>query len=225
MLEPTEDWKVEQLLHWWLLRANAESEAEYEALVCRLSTQLEAGKKELWQAHAEVSDILNLPEDNEKKSGINTENENLNNSTRDPSETKPSAAAAKVHPVPKYGETSTNNNQKPDTIHVDIVAGEYQGMTYDLQPRARNHAWVGRSQGKKFREKGISLPKDLEVSTSHGRFEYSRGKFYYMDAASTNGSRIQDMDIEPNKCYELSTGMEITVGQTIMRITLTLSVS
>jgi hypothetical protein len=116
--------------------------------------------------------------------------------------------------------TASNRGGRPDTIHVDVIAGEYQGAFFDLQPRSRNHAWVGRSQGRKFRDKGISLPKDLEVSTSHGRFEYSRGKFYYLDAASTNGSRIQNMEIEPNKPYELYTGIEITVGQTIMKITL-----
>jgi predicted component of type VI protein secretion system len=109
---------------------------------------------------------------------------------------------------------------KTNTVRVDIISGHYCGLSYDLKPQSRNHCWVGRSQGKKFRDKGISLPKDLEVSTSHGRFEYSRGKFYYMDAASTNGSRIQNMEIDPNVPIEIHTGMEITVGQTVMQVTL-----
>lgn len=43
-----------------------------------------------------------------------------------------------------------------------------------------------------------------------------------MDAAFTNGSRIHNiiMVIDPNVPIEIHTGMEITVGQTIMRVTL-----
>ena len=31
--EPTEDWTVEQVLQWWLLRAHSETDAEYEKMV------------------------------------------------------------------------------------------------------------------------------------------------------------------------------------------------
>ena len=110
--------------------------------------------------------------------------------------------------------------RKPDTVHVDVLSGPNEGTFYDLQPKNRVHAWVGRSQGKKFKQKGISLPKDLEVSTSHGRFEYSRGKFFYTDVASTNGTRIDGEECEPNQPYEISTGMTILVGQTALKVTL-----
>lgn len=216
-IEPTEDWKVEHVLQWWLLRAHAESDAEYDKIVQGLSQQLEQGKKEVWEVHEQVTEILN--------NDTNGEYENINNDMD--TENEIGALNSEQHdtetPMAKSSsaaETTTNHNAKPNTIHVDIIAGEYVGHSFDLKPQSRNHCWVGRSQGKKFVQKGISLPKDLEVSTSHGRFEYSRGKFFYMDAASTNGSRIQDMEIDPNVSHEIRTGTEITVGQTIMRITL-----
>ena len=126
---------------------------------------------------------------------------------------------------------TTNNNTTTstmlDTIHVDVIDGPYAGITYDLLPRKNrsHHVWIGRSAGKKFRSNGISLPKDLEVSTSHGRFEMSRGKFYYVDCASTNGSRIFDVDIEPNQPIEIYNDIQITVGQTVMKVSLTSSSS
>jgi FHA domain len=200
-----------------LLRAHAESDAEYEKIVQGLSQQLEQGKKELWEAHEQVTEILNSDSNGDDEnviSKMDTENESEPaNSGKDDLDMPVAKASSK-------SDTSTNHNTKPNTIRVDIISGEYVGHSFDLKPQSRNHCWVGRSQGKKFRDKGISLAKDLEVSTSHGRFEYSRGKFFYMDAASTNGSRIQDMEIDPNVSHEIRTGMEITVGQTIMRITL-----
>jgi FHA domain len=200
-----------------LLRAHAESDAEYEKIVQGLSQQLEQGKKELWEAHEQVTEILNSDSNGDDEnviSKMDTENES------EPANSGKEDLDMPVAKASSKSDTSTNHNTKPNTIRVDIISGEYVGHSFDLKPQSRNHCWVGRSQGKKFRDKGISLAKDLEVSTSHGRFEYSRGKFFYMDAASTNGSRIQDMEIDPNVSHEIRTGMEITVGQTIMRITL-----
>ena len=202
IIEPTEDWKVEQVLWWLLLRSQGESEGLYEVLVDSLQKQLEVGKAELWDAHKQVSDILN---GNDNNNG--GENENIH-----PTSSSSKAAAA-------------TTGAKIDTIHVDIIGGYYEGQSFDVMPKAgsKNACWVGRSAGKKFRDKGISLPKDLEVSTSHGRFEYARGEFFYKDCASTNGSRIFDADIEPNVTYKLTDDMEITVGQTVMKVTLTAS--
>mmetsp|Transcript_8714 Transcript_8714/g.18227 ORF Transcript_8714/g.18227 Transcript_8714/m.18227 type:complete len:105 (-) Transcript_8714:13-327(-) len=77
--EPTDDWKVEQVLHWWLLRANAESEAEYDRIAEGLAKQLDEGKKELWEAHEQVSEIVKDAEMAE--SGKGGSNSNTNEST------------------------------------------------------------------------------------------------------------------------------------------------
>mmetsp|Transcript_13961 Transcript_13961/g.15588 ORF Transcript_13961/g.15588 Transcript_13961/m.15588 type:complete len:305 (+) Transcript_13961:173-1087(+) len=288
--EPTEEWKVEQVLHWWLLRANSESEAEYETIVDGLTKQLEMGEQTLWEAHAQVTELLGKKEDNdnddhdnvidmepmsttdfnngngnefaenENIENINASNNNNNNSNNkdqqpDGKPTKsvaskiPSASmsvddimAGKIPPaesIPTATTTTTttasnkstaknsnsNNGKKPDTIHIDVLDGFYGGTFYDLQPKSRIHAWVGRSQGKKFKQKGISLPKDLEISTTHGRFGYSSratsgSGFSYTDVGSTNGSRLNGACCEPNVSYALTTGMEILIGETLLKVTL-----
>jgi hypothetical protein len=194
-LEPTDNWTIEQVMHWWLLHAHAESDAACEEIISSLSDQLEKGKASLWEDHRQVTRIVS--------GEVGDENANSQNLQMNTAFEKP-----------------TSTNQRSDAVHIEIVAGEYQGTSYDLQPKARAYSWVGRSQGKKFREKGISLPKDLEVSTTHGRFELQRSQFFFVDTGSTNGSKVGDMDLEPNAPIELETGMEITIGQTVMRIIL-----
>mmetsp|Transcript_10838 Transcript_10838/g.26037 ORF Transcript_10838/g.26037 Transcript_10838/m.26037 type:complete len:265 (+) Transcript_10838:93-887(+) len=250
--EPAKDWTVEHVLQWWLLRAHAESEAQYDTIVEGLSKQLEEGKKEIWEAHEQVSEIVRESEKpgDDADPVANAENQSVNhnqmpasytdnNSKRQPKIEKPSSikaeATASKRPVRTKKPTkkaaalapvadapvSNPEVAKPDTIHVDIVGGPYDGKFYDLQPKTRNHAWVGRSSSAKFKDRGISLPLDLEVSTSHGRFEFKQGKFYYTDVASTNGTRINGEDCVPNQPYPLAaTGATILVGQTPMKVTL-----
>jgi len=293
--EPTEEWKVEQVLHWWLLRANSESEAEYETIVDGLTKQLAMGEQTLWEAHAQVTELLgkkndntddhdhgnvvdmellstadhndneneNEFADNENTENVNASNNNNNNNSNNKgqqqqSDGKPTRSVASKIPstlmsvddimagknptaesIPAAPTTTTttttansksttkdsNNGKKPDTIHIDVLDGFYGGTFYDLQPKSRIHAWVGRSQGKKFKQKGISLPKDLEISTTHGRFGYSSratsgSGFSYTDVGSTNGSRLNGACCEPNVSYALTTGMEILIGETLLKVTL-----
>jgi hypothetical protein len=246
------------VLQWWLLRANAESEAEYNTVVEGLSKQLEEGKKELWEAHEQVSEIVRDSENVENQSVPNKNYQkqlastNTNKRQQQPIVEKPDpkpkakvvtaakvvvtaastrptrnkkptavAAAAAEATKPTVAVSAPMASKKPDTIHIDIVGGPYDGKFYDLQPKTRSHSWVGRSSSTKFKERGISLPLDLEVSTSHGRFEFKQGKFYYTDVASTNGTRINGEDCVPNQPYELeANGFTILAGQTSMKVTL-----
>jgi hypothetical protein len=202
-VEPTEDWNMEQVMHWWLLRAQAENEATFDETASRLNTQLDDGKATLWDDHQKVSSIVG----GGSSHGHETEN-------ADPQQ-PPSTTSNNQ----KMLQQQSSATQSSDTIHIELMGGEYQGETFDLQPKARAYAWVGRSQGKKFREKGISLAKDLEVSTTHGRFELQGSKFFFVDTGSTNGSRVNNAELEPNQPVELYTGIEVTVGQTVMRVT------
>jgi FHA domain len=139
-------------------------------------------------------------------------------------------ATNKVEPVSKK-EAATS--APLGTVHVDIVAGPYMGKTFTLKVTSRAPRLVGRSQSKNFRDKGISLSKDLEVSTSHGKFVLIKDKVYFVDTESTNGTLVSESgdntssndhtttdQMEPNEPYQLSTGTMITCGQTVMKITL-----
>ena len=136
-----------------------------------------------------------------------------------------SAATAGAAAVATIKARTTTAKNPPDTIHIDVLSGPNEGLFYDLQPRTRTYSWIGRSQGRKFKQKGISLPKDLECSTTHGRFEYTNStgegpKFYFVDVGSTNGTQIDGYECEPNVSYVLSTGMNILCGKTNLKVTL-----
>ena len=143
-----------------------------------------------------------------------------------------SAATAGAAAVATIKARTTTANNPPDTIHIDVLSGPNEGLFYDLQPRTRTYSWIGRSQGRKFKQKGISLPKDLECSTTHGRFEYTNTTntagdgnndgptFYFVDVGSTNGTQIDGYECEPNVSYVISTGMNILCGKTNLKVTL-----
>ena len=226
-IEPSDDWTVEQALQWWLLHAQSETDAKYLDHVTALTAQLEKGKAELWECHQQVVETLNQ---------TNQDNNGTKDHKTDPSHT---TANNNENADPQYVPLDTANTIKDGkattavtatttmtmTSHmilVEIVGGEHAGTSYQLRPKQQKAGacWIGRSTGKKFREKGISLPRDLEVSTTHGKFELIRGKYYFTDTGSTNGSRCGGQELLPDTPLELENGMEIIIGQTIMRITL-----
>lgn len=176
IIEPTEDWTIEQVWHRYRLRANAKSDAEFIKTKEDLSHQFEQGKKELWEAHEQVKEILNKDSTGDDENILMETEHGIEQTESEKSELTKPAASSSLKPESSDFITEIQN-KKTNTIRVDIISGPYVGQSYDLKPQSRIRCWkLGRSQSKKFR---ISLPKDQEISTSHGRFEYSRGKFYY----------------------------------------------
>ena len=103
---------------------------------------------------------------------------------------------------------------------------------------------MGRSKGKKFVKNGISLHRDQEVSTTHGKFvvveddgggatavgSSSGGvggggggrttRYYFVDVGSTNGTVHDGAPLEPNVRLPLVNGTELKVGNSMLRIIL-----
>jgi len=138
------------------------------------------------------------------------------------------AAVSKPIAVPKVQNKPTEavkSTANPTIIHITVIAGPHTGETFALKPSARAKHPVGRSRSAKFVEKGISLHKDLEVSTTHGHLFIKAKQFYFTDANSTNGSRVvvngtSEQRLEPNEPVVLEQGMQLVLGQSTLEIKL-----
>ena len=132
---------------------------------------------------------------------------------------------------PKSATTITNTS----TLTITILTGPHESQTYKLQPKHTQPCLIGRSKGKKFLRNGISLSKDQEVSTTHGKFSIEQqeqvdndsssnsgggvqNKFYYTDVGSTNGSTVGEARLEPNVRIEIEEGMDLRVGNSALKI-------
>jgi len=196
--EPQESWTVEEVLQWCLLQSHKATDEAFEQLVDSLRQQLAQGEQEIWTLYEEVA----AGTDNAGP------NDNDNNGVQS------SAMSSK-------SMTSTTSSA---AISVEIFGtGPYAGKTFTVNPKKNAPCMVGRSAGKKFRERGISFRKDPEVSTTHAKFEKNGSKYYYVDMGSTNGTRVGEdaiEELEPDVPYELSTGTILTCGQSFMKITI-----
>lgn len=192
--EPAEAWTVEQALQYCLLQAHRETEEKYNQIETSLNQQLEKGKNDIWKCHKRV----------------------LEESTNEQS---PNRSALRSVSSNKSG-IKPKKTGSPTTVNIQITGGHYDGNAYTLVPKVRHPCWVGRSQGRKFKERGISLSKDLEISTTHGKFEVIAGKLHYTDTGSTNGSKVGEKELEPDAPLPLENGTELILGQSILKIQL-----
>ncbi|KAI9987675.1 hypothetical protein PInf_023719 [Phytophthora infestans] len=101
------------------------------------------------------------------------------------------------------------------TISVRSITGPYKGRKFSMEVDVKRHSscFVGRSTGRKYRSpRGLSMPKDSELSTTHAEIKMeTSGKVFFIDSESTNGSRIDDVGLEPKVPYELTTSKPIKV--------------
>ena len=177
----------------------------------KLDLQMASAKSELLMAHCEVLAAL---EPHHKPSDASMVDAAVNNTT---DKENPANAT-----ITKSATTAVADDKPVQLrgIKVDVLSGSLHGSTFQLEPRPRAPCFIGRSTGKKFTERGISLSSDLEVSTTHGKFEIKKGSYFYIDQGSTNGSYIGDDLLEPHEPLELVDGLVITVGTSDLKITL-----
>eukprot|EP00545_Synedropsis_sp_CCMP1620_P007771 CAMPEP_0119005878 /NCGR_PEP_ID=MMETSP1176-20130426/1983_1 /TAXON_ID=265551 /ORGANISM="Synedropsis recta cf, Strain CCMP1620" /LENGTH=224 /DNA_ID=CAMNT_0006957733 /DNA_START=46 /DNA_END=720 /DNA_ORIENTATION=+ len=201
---PDENWSVEHVLQWHLLKSHAQTDRKHDELVASLQQQLEEGKKELHQLLLHSSS----PENSNNHAGAGGGIVDTTNATKSLLNTNKSA--------------NNNNNAPLKTIQITIIAGPHSSNSnnsYSLQPKSNAPCMVGRSAGKKFRDKGLSLSKDSEVSTTHGKFEIISNRAYFTDVGSTNGTTYHNVLLEPNEPFLLDEQMILVVGGSTIQIT------
>jgi FHA domain len=194
-LEPNDEWTVEQVLQWHLLQSHLATDQKHEELVSSLQRQFEQGKEELCQVLSEQSENVRVV-----APGAGTE----------------SAAPSSS----KHVSSSNSHKGVGSMIHIQIIAGPHAGKTIVLQPKPNAPCVVGRSAGKKFRERGVSLAKDSEVSTTHGKFEIIGGKVYFTDVGSTNGTTCKNQMLATNSPFLLEDNVELVLGGSTLRVIL-----
>ncbi|CAM9309643.1 unnamed protein product [Choristocarpus tenellus] len=100
-------------------------------------------------------------------------------------------------------------------VHLKAMGGPHKGASFTLKLVAGGEpAMLGRSTTKKFKEKGVSLPRDKEVSTSHGKLYRVGAGVAFVDVGSSNGTVVDGEEAVKGKIFEVKTGMEILIGQT-----------
>jgi len=104
-------------------------------------------------------------------------------------------------------------------LEVIIMSGPHKGSTYTLRPKFRAPCYIGRSTGKKYRERGISLKNDGEASTNHAKIGMDKdGILFFADTGSTNGSFIGDVILEEGNPYHIKNGDVLMVGSSDLKM-------
>mmetsp|Transcript_73 Transcript_73/g.55 ORF Transcript_73/g.55 Transcript_73/m.55 type:complete len:208 (+) Transcript_73:210-833(+) len=119
--------------------------------------------------------------------------------------------------------SSTDKNLASVKVNLAVEEGPYKGRKFDVEVFADKPSFLGRSRGVKFRHGGISLPRDGEVSTTHGKFELDLEKpsgeqLVFTDVGSTNGTFINEEEVSANMRTYIQEGDVMLVGATLMKV-------
>eukprot|EP00598_Pedospumella_elongata_P003881 CAMPEP_0184978384 /NCGR_PEP_ID=MMETSP1098-20130426/8887_1 /TAXON_ID=89044 /ORGANISM="Spumella elongata, Strain CCAP 955/1" /LENGTH=184 /DNA_ID=CAMNT_0027501507 /DNA_START=35 /DNA_END=589 /DNA_ORIENTATION=+ len=101
-------------------------------------------------------------------------------------------------------------------VTLKCIGGPHIGQKFRLEPTedGEDVFKMGRSTGKLFKEKGVSLYKDKEISTTHAKIEMRNGQVFLIDAKSTNGTQLNNIDVEPMTPLRLKDGDVVCMGST-----------
>ena len=193
------------------------------------------------QCEKECGDVMELHElaveieRKKKKSEENGEDgnggeEKFESGKEGEGESLPAAVSAEEEEPMTSSSANANDCKPPPSIspptipqvEIQVTSGPHSSTSFTLRPKPGGPpCLVGRSKGKKFTKNGVSLYRDQEVSTTHGKFvveggdgvgsmgggesvmgeSASRGgsaagggelKYYFIDVGSTNGTTYGD---------------------------------
>mmetsp|Transcript_18540 Transcript_18540/g.40134 ORF Transcript_18540/g.40134 Transcript_18540/m.40134 type:complete len:245 (+) Transcript_18540:119-853(+) len=227
--EPNNEWTIEELLHWSLDQYHNKAMEQTSQNIASLQSQCEKECEDVMTLHSMAVDMANKGSSNDGGGGGNSrEEENLNpqSENSDDAGTTDTIAAKSTTTVAAAGIKPASS-----TIEILVTVGPHTSSKYLLRPKPGTPCLVGRSKGKKFVKNGLSLHKDQEISTTHGKFVVEGGdgavvaggagpKFYFIDVGSTNGSVYNGVQLEPNDRLLLVDGMELKVGNSVLKIML-----
>ena len=131
--------------------------------------------------------------------------------------------AQEVWALMSSSSSQAAKEEKKLCVLLKCVAGAHIGQKFRLEPATSTGEDVfkmGRSTGKLFKEKGVSLYKDKEISTTHGRIEIRNGQVFFVDAESTNGSQLNGADVGAQAPMRLRNGDVITMGSTELSVSI-----
>jgi len=107
-------------------------------------------------------------------------------------------------------------------VTLKTTSGPHMGQRFRLEATTESGEdafKIGRSTGKAFKEKGLSLYKDREISTSHAKIEIKNSQVFFVDTKSTNGTALNGESLEANVPYRLKTGDVVSMGGTDLLVT------
>lgn len=120
---------------------------------------------------------------------------------------------------------NSNSETAAEGISVTLkcIGGPHLGQKFRLEPASgatEDVFKMGRSTGRNFKEHGVSLYKDKEISTTHARIEIRNRQVFLIDNRSTNGTQLNNDDVEGQTPYLLKAGDVITMGGTELEVCL-----
>ena len=111
------------------------------------------------------------------------------------------------------------------TLRVQIIDGPHDEKEVDLyvSNNGSGAALVGRSTEAKYRYRGLSLPRDDAISKSHGHFCLTKGKPFFIDTNSRNGTFVYQgsdtwVKLVPLQPLPLSKVTYLGIGATRMKV-------
>ena len=119
---------------------------------------------------------------------------------------------------------SSSSKAKRLCVTLRCTEGAHSGQRFRLEPTTDNGEdsfKMGRSTGKLFKEKGVSLYKDKEISTTHAKIEVKNGQVFLTDNRSTNGTILNGVEIERLVPIRLKESDIIIMGTTELHVQIT----
>ena len=122
----------------------------------------------------------------------------------------------------KKAKTGAKSKSSSDStkIQIMVVEGVHKDALFKFKRTSRLTVMIGRSTGKRFKRGGVSLFKDSEVSTTHGKLHVHKDDLCYSDLGSTNGSFLNGEALEARKTYIINDGDVLKLGQSHLKVSI-----